>query len=192
MKRATVMLAVIAVWAAVIVAPATANDHVIVDEGEFDFFYENAEEELVLVTGPAFEQGCLGEGFTTVTRQSTLHDGLYSSRMHVNGTEIRLYSAPSFGVLVDAACEAVFTGGDVPQPIAFGVGSWKYRAWDQTALPASSFEPPSVGSHTVNSAWAVMEFTDGSQALVRGNADYIQTETGPDLLVLEVIVKPAR
>jgi len=192
MKRATTLLAIVAVWASVLVAPATANDHVTVDEGLFDWFYESAEADLVLVTGPPFEEGCVGDGFTLVTRKSILKDGLYTSHMNTNGAEMRLYEAPSFEALINAACGALATGGDPPEPIAFGIGSWKYRASDQTALPASSFEPPAIGAHVVNSAWATMVFTDGSRAQVRGSADYVQTATGPDLAVLDITIKPKR
>jgi len=183
MKRATTLLAIVAVWASVLVAPATANEHVTVDEGLFDFFYESVEDQLVLVTGPPFEQGCVGDGFTLVSRTSILEDGLYTSHMNVDGTEMRLYEAPSFDVLINAACEAFFTGGDMPEPIAFGIGSWKYRAWDQTELPASSFDAPPVGTHIRDSAWASMVFTDGTQAQVRGVTDLVWTENGPDFLL---------
>jgi hypothetical protein len=152
MKRVTTLLAIAAMWVATIAAPATANEHVLTDEGLFDWFYESAEADLVLVTGPPFDQGCVGDGFTLVSRKSILKDGLYTSRMNVNGTELRLYEASSFEELINAACEAFFTGGDMPEPIAFGVGSWKYRAWDQTELPPSSFDAPPVGAHIASSA----------------------------------------
>jgi len=192
MKRVTTLLAIVAMWGAVLAAPAAANSDALITEGEFDYFYENTAEELVLVTGPAFEQGCLGEGFTVATMRSVLSNGLYTSGMEASGVEMRLYSAPSFEALINEACGAVFGGGDVPEPIAFGIGSWKYKAWDQTSIPASSFEPPAVGSHTLNSAWATLVYTDGSRAQVRGNVHFIQTDAGPNILVNEVIVMPVR
>ncbi len=191
MKRVVTLLAIVAVWATVVVAPVAANEHQIRDEVEFDFFYENTEAELVLVTGPPFEQGCLGEGFTVATMRSVLIDGVYTSRMTADGVEMRLYSAPSFGALIDAACEAFFTGGEMPQAIAFGIGSWTYLAENQTELPGSSFEAPSVGSHITNRAKAVMTFEDGTRADVVGNADLVWTEQGPDASVNDVIVRPA-
>jgi hypothetical protein len=192
MKRATTLLAIAAMWAATIAAPATANEHVLTDEGLFDWFYESAEADLVLVTGPPFEQGCVGDGFTLASRTSILKDGLYTSTMNVNGTEMRLYEAPSFEVLINAACEAFFTGGDMPEPIAFGIGSWKYKAWDQTELPPSSFEVPPVGAHTTNTSWASMLFTDGTRAQVKGIADYVSTESGPDFRVYGIVINPQR
>lgn len=192
MKRAITLLAIVAMWATTIAAPATANEHVLIDEGLFDWFYESAEADLVLVTGPPFEQGCAGEGFTLVSRTSILKDGLYTSHMNTNGAEMRLYEAPSFEALINAACEAFFTGGDMPEPIAFGIGSWKYRAWDQTELPGSSFDPPPVGSHIAHSAWASMVFTDGTRAQVRGISDYVETENGPDFLLYDIIINPKR
>jgi hypothetical protein len=178
-------------WVAAIAAPAIANDHVRTDEGLFDFFYESATEDLVLVTGPPFEQGCPGEGFTLASMTSILKDGLYTSRMNVNGTEMRLYEAPSFDVLINEACGAVFGGGDMPQPIAFGVGSWTYKAWDQAYLPSSSFDPPAVGSRLANSATATMTFTSGMVAEVRGIADYVWTAEGPDVSLGDILIKPA-
>jgi len=191
MKRATTLLAIVAVWAAVIAAPAAANDHVMWDDAEYDFFYESAEAELVLVTGPPFDQGCIGEGFTVTPRQSILIDGLYSSQMSASGVEMRLYSAPSFDVLINAACEALFTGGDMPQPIAFGIGSYKYMAENQAFLPYSPSDGTSVGAHETNSAWAMMTFEDGTHAQVRGNADYTWTDQGPNIALNEILIRPA-
>lgn len=191
MKRATTLLAIAAMWAATIAAPATASEHVLNDEGLWDFFYESAEADLVLVTGPPFDQGCIGEGFTLASRTSILKDGLYTSHINTNGTEMRLYEAASFDELINAACEAFFTGGDMPEPIAFGIGSWKYRSWDQTTLPESSFDLGPVGAHIRDSAWATMVYTDGSRAQVRGVADYVVTDTGIDLELGDIIIKPA-
>lgn len=194
LRSHAVLLAVVGLLMTVTAAPALGDDK-IVDEVPFDFFYEDAQRQLVFITGPAFEQGCVGEGFTIATRRSVLEDdGTYTSRMRARGVRVALYEGFSSGAdLIGAACGAVAQGLEPPQPVAEGVGSWVYWAEGQTALVQSSFDPPLAGTHVRNSAHGFVTYADGSVARVQGNAEWVAVADGElSISTNEVIVRPVR
>ena len=176
------IITLLAAFALVVVIPASpaAADEPLVELVPFDFFYADNDSDLVLITGPAFEEGCLGEGFELRRRVSHLEeDGTYTSHMFANNVRIALYDGFASGdELIGAACGAIATGMEPPQPVAIGVGAWRYFAEDQTSLTPSSFEPPPPGSHVVNSAVGYVEYEDGSLARVHGIADWVVPEDG--------------
>lgn len=192
--RSCASFGVIAVLMTMVVSPAIAAEP-IVDEVVFEFVYHDAEAELALLTGPALEEGCLGEGFDTQTRYSKLEsDGTYSSHVEATGVRLSLFEGFSSGFdVIAASCQAVAMGLEPPQPVAIGVGSWKFVADNQTVLQPNSFGPPPEGVHAVNSTRGTVTYADGSMAKVWAAAEWTALADGViDTAVMELVVRPIR
>lgn len=89
-----------------------------------------AEDGVIVITGPEFQQGCLGLGFAQpVTSFINRPDGTEISHYHVTD-QIQVFEGGDPFALIDAACGAIFDGDPStapPQPIAVGEGRVQHR-----------------------------------------------------------------
>ncbi len=86
------------------------------------------EDDLLILNGPPFEEGCQGEGFVT-SDAHVVDTPSERENLHVRyDDEIRAYDMAALGFadfddLIEASCTAVATGGEVPPALAVGEGS---------------------------------------------------------------------
>lgn len=122
------MLSLLVVTAALVVAgtvPAAAGAS---DTRPFFLAFVIQEDDLLVLNGPPFEEGCVGEGFVT-SDAHVVDTPSDRENLHVRyDDEVRAYDMAALGFanfdeLIGAACAAVATGGDVPPALAVGEGS---------------------------------------------------------------------
>ena len=138
--------------------------------------------EYALFTGPMFEQGCRGEGFSDfrshVVRPG--NGGLISRTKYEDS--LHLYDLSEWGAqdafdLIDISCTAVFTGeGPVPMPIASGEGDIRVRQ-------QVSFRPDGGTDSNQSSVHGTLVTESGEEWSVKGRVKFTITfnEEGNDV-----------
>jgi hypothetical protein len=145
--------------------------------------YDNGH--YALFTGPPFEQGCMGEFPLFPAHVVTAPGGIRT--FTARGTnDAMLYDLTALGLtsgveLIGVACDAVFGGGDVPEPIATG----------QTQDVLQGRETADAGQYR-DSSRGTLYGTDGTRYEVQGGSLEIGGSDTPDNLVEQHLVVKIR
>lgn len=162
-------LAAIAVAAAVATVPSPASAGVSSSESYWiGHLYDDGV--YALVTGPPFEDGCRGEGFTEELHlveppsgNFLVHDKFVN---RANLFELAPWGVTEVTELLDVACEAVLTGvGTVPTPVAIGSVT---EIWSERGRPRGAEDTIAIQ----NSVAGSVTFQDGRTVEVRGAAKF--------------------
>lgn len=167
-RRRRVVALMTALLFAVAAGPATATPEQAAAQTDVVPFGVFAEgEEMTLVGGPLFEQGCLGEGFTeTLLRYRDAPSGVYTETVVQDDENIFLIE----GLLDDAiaaACEAIDAGQPSPvEVLAQGRGRTmhQFRIRDDVA-------------RTLSTITGTLTFPDGTTARVTAHETVVLTFT---------------
>ncbi len=138
--------------------------------------YDNGE--YAVVTGPAFEQGCFGEGFPPINTQVVNRgNGTFSETWQIKDIRVMVFEwEGNVFDLIDLNCASIASGGAaVVEPIAVGQGrhSFTSRGDDN-------------GVHVQNTLTAKVTTTDGQRAHVNAFASVDLSPAGEDNLVLRI------
>lgn len=135
--------------------------------------YSNGEHAVV--TGPAFSEGCFGEGFPTTTVQSVSRgNGSFSDTWRIKNINVMVFEwEGDVFDLIGASCEAlpeVFL-----EPIAMGVGQHSFKA-----------SGDENGAHIRNTLTAKVMTADGQRAHVNAFASFDDGPGGLENLVQRI------
>jgi hypothetical protein len=170
----SVVVAVLVALPVVASAEPPAESGVVV-RTTFDTGLVYEQGDIFVVGGPAWEDGCRGEGFNDVPFQivELPDDGGARLQMHFSGEFISVYQGDYANVweLIGTACAAVGAGLEPPQPIATGYG--RYSLTEQ-------FDAPGEGRGQ-NSLVGRVTTTDGRTVRVSTFAKY-RIEGGEQVL----------
>lgn len=176
---AALLLALTVVAGPAVAAPPDQSGNVERFISETGLFYGNGE--YVVVTGPAFEEGCFGEGFPEVTAQLVNRgNGSFSETFHVSGVDAMVfeYGGDAFDV-IGANCDAVANGEPlVFEPIAVGSGRHSFKVTGDEN-----------GVHVRNSFVGKVTTTDGRRVHVNTFASFDDGPAGLENLVQRVNYK---
>ncbi len=163
--------------------PPSASGAVTRSNEPIGFFYEG--DGFVLVGGPPFEEGCLGEGFLEPLISFVARgDGTTLARFQTDGEQIRIYEGDSFFEdVLFPSCDAIFDEdpATVPaQPIAIGSGRMSSRV--RTEVDGIERVANWLNGKVVDQ--------EGTRWHVRGHVRFTVTESGIDVQTDNVDLVP--
>lgn len=169
-KRTIKLVVAGALLATAVAAPAWAGGVSGTTDFATSFFYGEGETgPIILLQGPSLADGCLDIGVDVgEAKFRALPTGEYSDTAIVKSTQIQLFESDGLPapVWLGMACEAVITGGDVPEPLAVGEGRimWQSRTAGDT-----------IYVHNSTTGWVTTP--DGDTMRVHGWANYNASPT---------------
>lgn len=173
LKRMTIGAAAAALAAGLLSAGPVAADPpeesgvVTREMGTVGYFYSDGE--VIVLTGPPFEEGCVEENFPPVVA-SVVQRGDGETFVHFQADEIPImvFEGNDPFALLDQGCGAVLDDDpstNPPEPIAMGIGRHSVNeTFDEN------------GAHIRNSINGRVTFTDGSEKHVKATASF---DVGP-------------
>lgn len=193
MRRVRLIVAIAAALLAITAVPALADDRgepVIDDVPGGEWWYFDDVDGYVMTSGvPVGVEWCFGEQAVDHTMTSWQQpDGLWTSKLIDSGFPIFLYDG-GFADIIPVGCEAAATGGEIPQPVATGIGESTATFTDQTE-PWLGGGPPPTGAYIENSVRGVVTHADGTSAKINGTVAYLATATGPAIDLIDITVIP--
>lgn len=172
------LLAATAVLLALLPSPARAG---VSGYATFEGGFVYGEDGMAVFTGPPFEQGCLGQGFPSSEAHLVYPADGTGDRLQARfDSAVMVYDLDALELsdpfeLLGMACNAVFNGHPVPQPIATGYGA--ATTVERCLQPDAECGAPGTVFHGHNWVHATVTDTSGQELKVRAGAKFTVTIT---------------